>query len=271
MSNRTQNYLSTGKASQLLAVTPDTILKWIKQGKLPAVRTAGGHYRVSQEAIHELLHPAEKSASPPHSSPDQGLMYCWEFFAENGKPRSGCQECLVYHAHALKCFEMNHLPKGMGYNGGLCASSCENCAYFHYHQGRPFKVLVITDNPRCKESLTREEESPRIYFKFVSCEYECSLVVDRFRPDFVVVDCAMQELKCRELCHHLANDPRIPDTTIILATPPQRHALSIPGAIRIRNPISLQELEDHLSRIRVCASIRIGGIQDGKEGPKTIN
>jgi hypothetical protein len=28
--------------------------------------------------------------------------------------------------------------------------------------------------------------------------------------------------------------------------------LSIPGAIRVRNPISLKELESHLSRLRMC-------------------
>lgn len=254
--NTEKNLLSTGKASKLLSVTPDTILKWIKQEKLPAVRTAGGHYRVPQEAIQALLnHPSEKPSTPT-PFPVDSLMYCWEFFAENEKIRPGCQSCLVFRAHALKCFEMNHLPKGMGFNGGMCASSCESCAYYYYHQGRPFKVLVVTDNPTCRENLTQQAGSQNIQFQFVSCEYESSLVIDRFRPDFVVVDCTMQQMKCQELCHHLADDPRIPDATLILATPPRRHALSVPGAIRVRNPISLKELESHLSRVRMCHSIQ---------------
>jgi len=254
--NYQNSLLSTGKASKLLSVTPDTILKWIKQEKLPAVRTAGGHYRVSREAVEAILHnPAEK---PPHhlSLPSDNLRYCWEFFAENGKVRTGCQNCLVFRAHALKCFEMNHLPKGMGYNGGLCATSCESCAYYFYHQGRPFKILVVTDNPACRDNLTREEGSQKIQFQFVSCEYESSMVIDRFRPDFVVVDCTMQESKCQEICHHVADDPRIPEATLILATPPRRNPLTIPGAIRVRNPISLRELENHVSRIRMCHSIQ---------------
>ena len=247
--------LSTGKASRLLSVTPDTILKWIKQEKLPAVRTAGGHYRVSKEAIDALLHSSAENSSSKISLSQATLMYCWDFFAQNGRIRTGCQICLVFRAHALKCFEMNHLSKDTGFNGGLCANSCESCAYYYYHQGRPFKVLVVTDNPTCRESLTRETGSHNIQFQFVSCEYESSMVVDRFRPDFVVVDCTMQESKCHELCHHLAEDPRIPDATLILATPPRRHTLSIPGAIRVRNPISLKELESHLSRLRMCHSI----------------
>jgi excisionase family DNA binding protein len=250
--NLRNNLLSTGKASKLLSVTPDTILKWIKREKLPAVKTAGGHYRVTQEAIGTLLNgPAEKPAHQPSLS-SGSLMYCWEFFAEDGKARTECQNCLVFRAHALKCFEMNHLSKGMGFNGGSCASSCESCAYHHYQQGRPFKVLVITDNPACRENLTREEGAKKIQFRFVSCEYESSMVIDRFRPDFVVVDCTMQEKKCLELCSHLADDPRIPDVTLILAIPPHRHAFSIPGAIRVCNPLSLNELENHLSRVRMC-------------------
>jgi excisionase family DNA binding protein len=246
------NLLSTGKASKLLSVTPDTVLKWIKQEKLPAVRTAGGHYRVPQGAIDALLNiPTDKPAHQA-SFPSDTLRYCWEFFSEDGKARRGCQNCLVFRSHALKCFEMNHLPKDMGFNGGICASSCESCAYYRYHQGRPFKVLVVTDNPGCRESLSQKTGSHNIQFQFVNCEYESSMVVDRFRPDFVVVDCTMQEMKCRELCHHLTNDPRIPDATLILATPPRRHVLSIPGAIRVRNPISLKELESHLSRLRMC-------------------
>jgi excisionase family DNA binding protein len=271
MNRESINLLSTGKASKLLSVTPDTILKWIKQDKLPAVRTAGGHYRVSQGAINALLSQSEETFSASQPAPEEPLLYCWEFFAENSKARSECEDCLVYRAHALKCFEMNHLPKGMGYNGGACASSCEACAYFHYHQGRRFKVLVVTDNPACKESLTQQEGFQKIHFQFVSCEYESSLVVDRLRPDFVVVDCTMQETKCRELCHHLGEDPRIPDTTLILATPPRRQALSIPGAIRIRNPVSLKELESHLTRVRMCHSLQAGENREGKVGPKTLS
>jgi excisionase family DNA binding protein len=269
--NARNKLLSTGKASKLLSVTSDTILKWIKQDKLPAVKTAGGHYRVPQEAIGTLLNgPAEKPlqqtsfsadsiASSDNLMPSGSLMYCWEFFAADGKSRTECQNCLAFRAHALKCFEMNHLSKGMGFNGCSCANSCEDCAYQHYFQGRPFKVLVVTDNPACREKLTQGEGSKNIQFRFVSCEYESSLVIDRFRPDFVVVDCTMQEIKCRELCNHISEDPRIPDVTIILATPPRRrHVLAIPGAIRVRNPLSLMELESHLNRVRMCRTLSGG-------------
>jgi len=245
------NFVSTGKASKLFSVTPDTVLKWIKQNKLPANKTAGGHYRISLEVISSFLQFQEKKTLHLDRVSEK-LMHCWEFFAENRKVKLGCTSCLVFRAQALKCFEMHHIPQNMGFKGGISASSCKSCAYYNYHEARPFKVLVITDNPACKEHLTRQPESPRMQLHFVSCEYDSSLVVDWFRPDFVVVDCTMQQAKCQELCHHLSTDPRIPNTTIILATPPRRQALSFPGAIRIRHPISLNELETHLNRMRGC-------------------
>src|SRR4030042_6445009 len=85
MNRESINLLSTGKASKLLSVTPDTILKWIKQDKLPALRTAGGHYRVSQEAINALLSQSEETFSASQPAPEEPLLYCWEFFAENCK------------------------------------------------------------------------------------------------------------------------------------------------------------------------------------------
>ena len=37
-----ERYLSTGQAAGICSVSPDTILKWIRSGKLPARKTAGG-------------------------------------------------------------------------------------------------------------------------------------------------------------------------------------------------------------------------------------
>jgi excisionase family DNA binding protein len=47
--------LSTGNAARLLSVTPDTVLKWIKSGRLPAIRTAGGPYRIARRDIAALM------------------------------------------------------------------------------------------------------------------------------------------------------------------------------------------------------------------------
>ena len=47
--------LTTGKAARLCSVKPDTVLKWIKKGVLPATRTIGGHYRVEEQDLLRVL------------------------------------------------------------------------------------------------------------------------------------------------------------------------------------------------------------------------
>ena len=47
--------LTTGQAARLCSVTPDTVLKWIKKGRLRGVRTAGGHYRIERRLLDPLI------------------------------------------------------------------------------------------------------------------------------------------------------------------------------------------------------------------------
>jgi len=255
-------YLSTGQVSRRLSVTPDTILKWVKSGKLPAMRTAGGHHRISREDIDSLTglgrkEPTVREDAPEPEAPadERSLVYCWEYFALSGKTRKSCKKCLVYRAQALRCFEMKHLPKASGFGGAVRAPSCESCTYFRYHKGRPFKVLLITDSKACKESIMAKAQSHSLHLRFASCEYESSFLVDTFRPDFIVLDCTMQEDKCRELCHHLASDPRVLEQTIILATPHQQPLLPIPGSQRMKYPFSFDDLEAYLRRNRACHAV----------------
>ena len=56
--------LTTGKAALLCSVKPDTVLKWIKKGVLPATRTVGGHYRVEEQDLLQVLSQDDGSESP---------------------------------------------------------------------------------------------------------------------------------------------------------------------------------------------------------------
>ena len=55
MSAEKAGLLTTGQAAKLCAVTPDTVLKWIKKGRLEATRTAGGHYRVALPDLEPFM------------------------------------------------------------------------------------------------------------------------------------------------------------------------------------------------------------------------
>jgi len=48
-------YLSLGKAAHQLGVTPATVRRWTDSGFLPCRRTAGGHRRIDQKDVEELV------------------------------------------------------------------------------------------------------------------------------------------------------------------------------------------------------------------------
>ena len=77
------NFLSTGQAARLYSVTPDAVLKWIRSGRLPARRTAGGHHRIASQDLQSFVseRPVSRPALVP-SAPHRPFRYCWE---HNGK------------------------------------------------------------------------------------------------------------------------------------------------------------------------------------------
>ncbi|MBI1845603.1 MAG: response regulator [Candidatus Rokubacteria bacterium] len=51
---RDERYLTTGQVAEALQVSPVSVKKWIKQGKLRAARTPGGHFRIAAEDLRAL-------------------------------------------------------------------------------------------------------------------------------------------------------------------------------------------------------------------------
>jgi excisionase family DNA binding protein len=47
-------YIRTAEAAKMLRVSPKTVSRWAKQGKLPHVVTLGGHRRFPADAIARL-------------------------------------------------------------------------------------------------------------------------------------------------------------------------------------------------------------------------
>ena len=47
-------YLRSSEVADILQVTPKTVSRWAKEGKLPFVRTLGGHRRYPEAAIRAL-------------------------------------------------------------------------------------------------------------------------------------------------------------------------------------------------------------------------
>ncbi|MBF0618647.1 MAG: helix-turn-helix domain-containing protein [Candidatus Omnitrophica bacterium] len=58
-----EDYLTTTQAAELCHVTRFTVLNWIKQGKLRAFETIGGHQRIPKKVILALVEKSNSSVS----------------------------------------------------------------------------------------------------------------------------------------------------------------------------------------------------------------
>jgi len=237
--------LTTGQAARRCSVTRDTILKWIRAGRVAAIRTAGGHFRIPEENLQPLSYEGH-GALPTDRPPT--FHYCWEYFARSGQALTGCEKCIVYQAKATRCFELSGLKNEDGFVGTFCRTRCEDCAYFQDRWAHPVRVLVISDNPSLQRSLRTGMERSAFELRFTSCEYECSTVVAGFRPEYALVDCSLPEDRCEELCLHLAADPRVPDLKIVLAaSEPQERLGKLPKVCsQIAKPFDAARLEAYL-------------------------
>jgi excisionase family DNA binding protein len=50
----TASYLRTAEVADILYVSPKTVSRWAKEGKLPFMKTLGGHRRYPEAKIREL-------------------------------------------------------------------------------------------------------------------------------------------------------------------------------------------------------------------------
>jgi excisionase family DNA binding protein len=56
------SYLRTAQVADLLYVSPKTVSRWAKEGKLPFLKTLGGHRRFPEAEIRELAEELRQEA-----------------------------------------------------------------------------------------------------------------------------------------------------------------------------------------------------------------
>jgi excisionase family DNA binding protein len=247
--------LTTGKAAKLCSVKPDTVLKWIKKGRLPASRTAGGHYRVEERDL--LLVLSQESTRDQDWEEHAALccrpMRCWEYM--NHSPGSECSECVAYRVHAMWCFRLVSLLRSAGHLARFCTSPCQECPYYRRVHGEPTNVLVITRDENLVHELAKRE-SDAVSFRFARRGYDASAIVAVFRPAFVVIDQAILESLGVALLDALASDPRTAGARIVVAVRKgslrphiQNHAVFA----TVEEPFKAEEIVALIDRIPVEA------------------
>ncbi|UCH84318.1 MAG: helix-turn-helix domain-containing protein [Candidatus Latescibacterota bacterium] len=210
-------YLTTGKAASLLAVTPDTVLKWIRSGRLPALRTAGGHHRIDRRDLDRIISDTADTHNRPGAPPSKRpFEYCWQFYG-NGSLPERCRGCAVYEMRAYRCYEVAKRAPQSGHLKAFCQNSCDECEYYRLVHEQRINVLVVTDDELLTESLARDAKYGDFNLEFANCEYVCSSKITNFRPDFAIVDCSLGHDVSSDISHHMVEDSRIPSVRVILA------------------------------------------------------
>ena len=212
-------FLSTGQAANLCSVTPDTVLKWTRSGRLPARRTAGGHHRINERALERLVKPVPLAQTRVSSLPEpvrRQFRYCWEFNNDAGLS-DRCRRCPSYLMRAQRCYEVaNRVPRG-DHERHFCQGTCADCDYYREVHEQTTNVLVVTDDSKLRDGLLLDAVRFPFNLQITDCEYNCSALVNQFRPDFAFVDCSLGLEVSRDISFHLAQDPRIPFVRVVLA------------------------------------------------------
>lgn len=213
-----KEFLTTSQAARLLSVSPDTVLKWVKAGKIKSSRTLGGHFRIPTAALERLAHGRDGVVPGDGLADVPVYQYCWEYLARGGAVKPECRDCITYRSRSKRCYELRDLPEGMGCLRIYCESSCTDCDYYKIVSGRGHTVILLGENRRFFRDWDHLKKIDDLQVRFAESEYECSFIIEKFRPDYIVVDCSLGKRRTATVVRNLFNDVRIPVVRIILAS-----------------------------------------------------
>ena len=58
-------FLTRSEVSKLLGVSPNTVTRWAREGRLPSQVTLGGHHRFDRELVEQLRKSLYRAGNPP--------------------------------------------------------------------------------------------------------------------------------------------------------------------------------------------------------------
>lgn len=259
MNRMVSDLLTTGQVARLCGVTPDAVLKWIKKGKLPAVRTAGGHFRVARDALEQLgyldaAHVCHRRGEGHHESISIP-QHCWEYFCRNMAAPETCRECIVYRARIQKCYEVAELGESIGHNRRFCRADCKDCPYYRACKGLATTVLVVTDDETLQERLAGEPSMPNLVLRFARSGYETARLVDACRPAVMILDSRLPEVGDGRLVESMAADERLAGTKLVIALRRRDRAPNDPRVKVLRFPLSGRKIHAAVERLLYASKV----------------
>lgn len=249
-------WLTTGEAARLCSVERDTVLKWIKRGRIPAARTAGGHYRIASQDLERLLAPLPRRRAAG-KEPAARALRCWEYLAAGGRIRNECRSCVAFQVGAAWCFRLRQREREAGF---FCCGprSCEECPYYRRINGLPARVLAVTQDGELRRSLASAHAG--LVVTFARNAYEAARLVAEIWPALVIIDDEIGRGGGLELLESLASDRAAIGLRVIYAVAgePSRAAVQRAGrhgglAAVLKKPFGASAIQEVLAGIPVEA------------------
>lgn len=214
-----KKYYTTSEAARLLSVSSDTVLKWVRAGKIKSYRTPGGHARIPVEAINAILPDSKMAIRPvPQEELSPSFKYCWEFNSGIHGLNPECRECIAYLSRARRCYEIRSASGISLPPNSYCRDNCEYCEYYRLMYTHEKAVLIVSQGKEWLNAVVEQSRNYGMHVETAASEYECAMRVNAIRPDVVVVDCGYGAARTRQFCRHIREDERLPMVRIILAS-----------------------------------------------------
>jgi excisionase family DNA binding protein len=257
-------FITTGQAASLCSVTRNTVFKWIQSGHLAARRTAGGHHRIDRRDLEKLISGPGKALTPDNQKHGKSeYRYCWEYNG-NGNIQDACLDCAVYALRALRCYDVAKLVPDAHHPKVYCDKNCNDCNYFQEMHGKRANVLVVTDDKALSYDLLAQADEARFNLEITDCEYNCSAVINHFKPDFVIIDSNLGLKVTQQMSSHIMRDPRIPYVRVIIAgrSDDFPHECDREVFARMTRPFDILNITECINLIENQSKIRSAPVPD---------
>jgi len=160
-----KDYLTTTELARFCGVSRFTIINWTNRGKIKAIRTAGGHYRIPVSEAVSFLDVFHKDKNGVAFG---SLGRCWKYLQKTNCDKE-CRNCLIYRRETDYCFEV---VRQFGKGVVRCTGECLDCGYFQeiFSFHREKTQLKETCDKKSKKATKSKEattEKGNILYNFV--------------------------------------------------------------------------------------------------------
>jgi DNA-binding NtrC family response regulator len=137
----------------------------------------------------------------------------------------------------------------MGHSRLYCTDTCEECEYYKTVIGQKKSILLVTDNDYLKSTMEQITARNGYNVEFADCEYNCSMLMENYRADFIFLDCSMGAKRARHFAQHIAADPRLPFVRIVLVGDRHQFPQECDKEVfaTVANPFTSSDLEELIS------------------------